>query len=303
MMVVDYAALPQLLLWGSLNSQLRLVTRKRLCSHFTRMLSPYFGDDLAPFLLTLRQSRSVVSGSVALAMLLLGESDAQWISQDMDIYTPVDAADAVVLTLMDEYGFCICEAQSTTNSELESDNDFSVWEELELNEETTLGEGYRSRFIQSTIKLHKGSVTVDVVTSVSRCALLPILSFHCTHVMNFVTSSGIVSFYPSLTSSGKGIINPGVLIDGIPTSRTRSAIEKYRQRGFDIRGDDDEEVQQARKGDPCSLATPRCSRDALSMALTFDDRIASNNRERVYPSDHEIRWELGKLAVAVEPSE
>ncbi|KAF8180871.1 hypothetical protein BJ912DRAFT_855031, partial [Pholiota molesta] len=60
-------------------------------------------------------------------------------------------------------------------------------------------------------------------------ALLPIVHFHSTVVMNYIASYGLVCLYPELTLGRRGVVNH----QNIP-HRVANSIQKYRERGFDI---------------------------------------------------------------------
>jgi hypothetical protein len=65
-------------------------------------------------------------------------------------------------------------------------------------------------------------------TPTHRSALPPIVAFHSTPVMNFITYFGLVSLYGKMTSEQVGWMN----LKGPPTTRDRKWIAKYQEREY-----------------------------------------------------------------------
>ncbi|KAH6888210.1 hypothetical protein BKA70DRAFT_1121905 [Coprinopsis sp. MPI-PUGE-AT-0042] len=70
--------------------------------------------------------------------------------------------------------------------------------------------------------------TINVMVTSTKSALAPIVAFHSTPVMNFITYFGVVSLYGKMTSERIGWMN----LDGPPTTRDRKWIAKYQERGY-----------------------------------------------------------------------
>jgi hypothetical protein len=70
-----------------------------------------------------------------------------------------------------------------------------------------------------------------------RSALVPIVAFHSTPVMNFIAYFGVVTLYKDLTKRGVGWINRYPRRDGTGLSYYRNDncwMEKYEERGYEL---------------------------------------------------------------------
>jgi hypothetical protein len=155
--------------------------------------------------------------------------------------------------------------------------------------------------------LHKQNLSVDVITSTSQSAIMPILHFHSTVVMNWISQDGIFSVYPKLTCSHRGLINPlsfthNQFVPALPAAGARSALKKYFERGFDIRRN-----PNCWPGDShtCSIS-PSCpimARNIVDRGTMFISFIDNSNGDSdifidkpgILPYDHPfiLFWYLG----------
>ncbi|KAF8185388.1 hypothetical protein BJ912DRAFT_852763 [Pholiota molesta] len=76
------------------------------------------------------------------------------------------------------------------------------------------------------------SKSINIVISLARSEIEPILHFHSTVVMNYIAPYGLVCLYPALTFRRMGLINHREV-----PHRVAHCITKYRDRGFDLQTD------------------------------------------------------------------
>ncbi|KAH6876481.1 hypothetical protein BKA70DRAFT_1128323 [Coprinopsis sp. MPI-PUGE-AT-0042] len=136
---------------------------------------------------------------------------------------------------------------------------------------------------------------VHEITLSTRSALVPIIAFHSTPVMNFVAYFGIVSLYGKLTSRGVGWINRyPKSADGKDLwyhKNDNAWLEKYKKRGYSLW-----------TGSDIPGATPgghRCGLDEACMLTVrnlFDDGVVVTKFES-YKSEDPIT-----LLKTLEPS-
>lgn len=88
---------------------------------------------------------------------------------------------------------------------------------------------YPSDAVISVMRLYKPGVThsLNLVVTRDKNPFSAITQFHSTLVMNAITSNGVLSLYPLLTLSGRGVIN-------VNNAATRRCFQKYISRGFEL---------------------------------------------------------------------
>ncbi|KAI5982148.1 hypothetical protein EDD15DRAFT_2139648, partial [Pisolithus albus] len=154
----------------------------------------------------LRACDTVVSGSTALHVMLPKDGTA-WSPRDLDIYVPQATSQRLLRKVQSE--------------------GYAMVKDTDLN-----GEGYRNLKVSRVYVLTKGQQHIDVVVSSTSAAISPILQFHSTAVMNFVSAETIFSCYPSLTLRHLSMMNPAYLYFGATTAGVLEAAVKYKSRGF-----------------------------------------------------------------------
>ncbi|KAL4075434.1 hypothetical protein J3A83DRAFT_4089352 [Scleroderma citrinum] len=77
-----------------------------------------------------------------------------------------------------------------------------------------------------------GNCTINIVTSRTEAAISPIFQFHCTALMNFISTDQIFCAYPMLTLQSLVIINPDPLYQGIFNWSNLNALLKYISHGI-----------------------------------------------------------------------
>lgn len=139
-----------------------------------------FKLDSAQTLTTMEVTGSVLSGSAALEIAVPGSC----VPNDLDFYCPRSIVRAMMYFLQELQGY----VDVTTGKD-----------SRRYGEHIT---GIRS--VRTLQHKDDSALTINVIESSTRSAHAPILLFHSTVVMNFVSSKGIGMFYPTLTTKGIG---------------------------------------------------------------------------------------------------
>ncbi|VDB99980.1 unnamed protein product [Peniophora sp. CBMAI 1063] len=189
----------------------------------SRSLSSYpLKEAVENFLVLLRTTRSVVSGSTALAVCMQGTIRAgEWMDErDLDIFTPVGMAPNVILYFVETLGYTV--ARRFTGRVADDDvfggddeGDADPDDELEVNGPSfTIGPSPRGLGVMSVTRLvRNGGLRVDVIEADSDCAILPIAHFPYTALVNYLTSTSLVVCYPQLTLEELAThANPGMSV-------------------------------------------------------------------------------------------
>lgn len=173
-------------------------------------LLPYV-DNPSAFRDIMRTSHSIISGSFALDFGLHGTAEPLINASDIDVYTGVSNAITIVDHLRRKEGYLVVP--------------------IGINPCWAWIDDYEGGITSVIRMLHPRGSKIDVVCSSRISALHPLAYFWGTLVMNFLTSDGYCSAYPSLTERGIGCIHPFRDV----TPRVERCIEKYKSRGFSVR--------------------------------------------------------------------
>ncbi|PVG03861.1 hypothetical protein CPB86DRAFT_308657 [Serendipita vermifera] len=131
---------------------------------------------------------AVISGSSVL--WLIDSKSNSWEPKDLDVYAPAEMARTVI--------------------------DFFLQEGYELipRPETELEGNYiEVGHLNAINKLFKGDRKVEVMESLTESSIRPVLAFHSTAVMNYITADSIVMLYPRLTFSRLTVRNNAAVLD------------------------------------------------------------------------------------------
>ncbi|KDR75360.1 hypothetical protein GALMADRAFT_211577 [Galerina marginata CBS 339.88] len=153
----------------------------------------------------LHHTGSVISGSMALVSLFPGDNLIAFRPQDIDFYVPLDMktrAESFFLT-------------STAYRPI-------------INKKR-----YYNKYIAEVIFMRHGNKTINIIVSSGANSLNPIFHFHSTAVMNFISSTGVFSAYPSLTFVHRNLVNPEYLKNNRVIQPVEYCMTKYRERGFE----------------------------------------------------------------------
>jgi hypothetical protein len=207
-------------IWGflSLNNILSYVTTSGLNHlHVQDFLRRSTNDEIRPFCTdpsalqgVLWQSRSVISGSVALACMI-PVSLRDWKPKDMDIYTTTSKAGCILAHLINVEAYMIL---------LESAQ----------SDPTYISIGN----IHEIIKLISPTGRcVDLIVTNSKSVLSTVLKFYGTHVANAITGHGLISTYPFRTLNYEVVMNANAgPVQTSPTIAVQKCMVKYTARNF-----------------------------------------------------------------------
>lgn len=201
--------LPIRSLWAYGNTS----TFNRLCIQEFIRLS--INDELRPFCedpvalqAVIWKTRSIISGSVALAVLMPFHL-RKWDPTDMDIYVTSRALKRVIRHLERREGYRVAAERTQPN----------------------IPNLYKhTGSIKEVIKLVKDNGRkIDIILSNKESALTPIFCFYGTHVMNAITGRGLFCVYPNRTLSQKVVLNAH---SSMGNPHVQGCIVKYTKRGF-----------------------------------------------------------------------
>ncbi|KAJ7205104.1 hypothetical protein C8J57DRAFT_1100376, partial [Mycena rebaudengoi] len=233
-----------------------------------------FVDHPAALLSVLAATRSVVSGSLPLAVI----SGWRFVPRDLDIYVPESEERKLLSMLREAFGLLEVKFHVFNHR---YDDCIAVKSSRWL----TTGGGGR---------------TVNVLTCVGESAILPVFHFHSTVVMNFISARGLYCAYPKLTTRRLAI--PRFVRDmSVRKARAlRICFAKYMSRGFKFYVDLD---GVGKRGHVCGRdsSCPVTFRTLYDGAGLFVPReggsVYSGERSRldmlVYDERHSAAWMLG----------
>ncbi|KAH6905252.1 hypothetical protein BKA70DRAFT_1226018 [Coprinopsis sp. MPI-PUGE-AT-0042] len=203
----------------------------------------------------IRRCRGYMSGSGVLAGIPHIPRRRRITPKDLDIFIPLRYSEVFKNFLLDASGERhLCrevDLQSSDQSFGESKShplNSSDWDASATNDSSDsddrscygTGSGKKSPSCIAKIWYFRDNHgrEINVIVSSTRSALVPIVAFHSTPVMNFVAYFGIVSLYGNVTSHGVGWINR------YPKSANgkhlwyhkndKVWLEKYEKRGFTL---------------------------------------------------------------------
>ncbi|KAF6756112.1 hypothetical protein DFP72DRAFT_1117584, partial [Ephemerocybe angulata] len=132
------------------------------------------------------ETGTVLSGSAALEIVSPGTCKPR----DLNFYCPSGAAQRFISLILETEGF------------VEENKPFKVL----MAERTPFSRFEVNNGVKRLYRLvHLSSkMVVNVVESVSASPIAPLLFFHSTLLMNYVSGDSVVSLYPSLTYEGTG---------------------------------------------------------------------------------------------------
>lgn len=162
------------------------VNRARVQIYFQRSISKEvkpFCKETSQFLELVWETGSIVSGSVALAVLEPRRLRV-WTPNDMDVYTTSHEKDNLIAYLIKEEGY-------EEESNLPATHSF-----------------YSNRVLKQVIKLVNGKgKRIEIMVVDTKSPVTAVLSFYGTHVMNILSGRGILAVYPRHTLSKRAIYN------------------------------------------------------------------------------------------------
>ncbi|KZP32486.1 hypothetical protein FIBSPDRAFT_944041 [Athelia psychrophila] len=238
-----HCSLPSVLMMGATSNVHRTVTQSHIVRRSRSVVRPYVSQPDRMFIL-LDWTASIISGSIALQFML--GTDMSWVPSDLDIYTPNERSRDILETFLRLEGFssppppCISADVSVDgiDQEIDPDGEDGGDDDQVQGQTDPTGihyAGQEARSIVDVTRMSKGSLSVDLIVSAGRTALIPVLHFHSTVVMNYLSGSGFFSAYPVITDRGMSLINPLSFYPraAVPP-KVLSCLVKYATRGFSV---------------------------------------------------------------------
>jgi hypothetical protein len=206
----------------------RVKNKEGITEHIAKRRDKLFATfvhDVNAFISVLDRTGTIVSGSSALT-LVQAEAGAIMMG-DMDVYATEMFEEEVMKYFKEKEGY------------------LSIQDVVRKNQ-------YDSSAISKIHKLMKGDKKIDLIITDWTSAIAPILQFHSTAVMNYITAQSVVCLYPRWTSAKMSFINPRLYLEGKTNLRTVEVLIKYIDRGFKISADPfrlgDHDCEEGEKG-------------------------------------------------------
>ncbi|KAG1838187.1 hypothetical protein DFJ58DRAFT_668491 [Suillus subalutaceus] len=203
-----------------------------------------FVKDVNDFIDLLERTGTIISGSSALH--LFQAKSAAIALRDMDIYGTHEFEEEVLKHFKEKEGY-----EVTLISERKTEY---------------------SSTIKKVYKMQKEMQKVDLIITEWASAIVPILQYHSTAVMNYMTARTFVSLYPKWTNDMKSLVNPRMYLGDTANIRTVTALMKYVRHGFRV------------TAEPFQLGIHDCLRSAYCPSTT-----------RNTLDDNTLRWEFSKV--------
>ncbi|KAH7931400.1 hypothetical protein BV22DRAFT_998736 [Leucogyrophana mollusca] len=233
------------------------------------LLAQFFNYPTA-FIELLRLTSSVVSGSVALQMLLPAVS-VRWSSSNIDIYVPRSQVIIVMAYLAQQNYQTVC-----------------VGGDRPVRSQSS---------VHTVVAMINGSKTIEIVVSITECAVRPVFQIHSTIVMNYITHNGFFSAYPKLTGQYRALFNVMSMRDARLVLGNMQALVKFQRRGFDVQSvatawDEEDGIPHECGNNVNCPHLLRSSDDAGCLWMTLD--MADNVPDEFHCADEPVvLWCMG----------
>ncbi|KAG1793308.1 uncharacterized protein HD556DRAFT_1214509, partial [Suillus plorans] len=166
-----------------------------------------FVEDVDGLLALLERTGTVISGSSALHLV---QAKARSVGlRDMDIYATLEFEDEVM-------------------------NHFKAAEGYKVTSKGGRKQGYDTSAVQKVCELDKEGKKVDIIITDWPNVIMPVLQYHSTAVMNYITAHSLVCLYPQWTKEKKSLVNPRMYLEDGTNVRGVMALMKYVRRGFQV---------------------------------------------------------------------
>lgn len=177
-------------------------------AHRTTLLRAFI-EDVDGFMNLLERTGTVISGSSALH-LIQAKSEALKLN-DLDLYVTHEF-DKEVMKHMKGEGY-------------------------EVKRESERKTEYDNSAMKKVYKLTKNNHEVDIIVTDWACAIIPIMQYHSTAVMNYMMAHSLVCLYPEWTRNRQSFVNPQMYLNNGTNIHTIMALMKYVRKGFHMSAD------------------------------------------------------------------
>jgi hypothetical protein len=261
-MILENLALPSLKILAETRNENKQGVEYYITKRWERLLRSFM-DDVDEWINVMEHTSTVISGSNALK--LVQAEAGSIITDDLDVYATEEFAKNILDHLKEKEGY-------------------SGIKDVVCNTD------YGSASITKIYKLKKGEKKIDIIVTHWKCAITPILQFHTTSVMNYVTAHALVCLYPRWTCENKGFINPRLYQEGRTNLNVVNGVMKYIKRGFRI------------SADPFRLVDHECNEDVKDSPKTgyCPHKLRSTVDEEVLRWNFQDAGTLGATTVTCE---
>ncbi|KAF6756127.1 hypothetical protein DFP72DRAFT_1066943 [Ephemerocybe angulata] len=245
-------------------------------THLKRRLSTTlsaFGFSAEKAIDVMQRSGTILSGSAALEIVQPGTCTPE----DLNFYCPLGSSAAALELISHTKEYQPVEERKATVAIPRT-----PFSQLNVNNGVKCVHRFRDATTEKRITL---------IESLSPSPLLPLFFFHLTALMNCVTGTGAVSFYPELTESSAALLNRGIHFGAI---HKPLEVEKWISRDIRLITDCHDEhpghpnLTTREKRGMCQWAY-RHSADDWTSALSFQADVAKIN------PGPELGWRLGHV--------
>jgi hypothetical protein len=206
-MILDILPLPDLASFFKTRVQNKLGITDYVANRRNNIFKKFVAD-IPVFTQLLKFTGSVVLGSNGLNLIM--PKSQEFAVHDIDIYATEKYEHVMVEYLKCEEGYTVTHKMCRKTE-------------------------YDSGAIAKVYKLENEEKRMDIIVTHWNCAIAPILQFHSTIVMNYITADSIVSmYYPEWTCQSKGFIHPRLYMEDMTNLRTVQALMKYVRHGFKL---------------------------------------------------------------------
>ncbi|KAG6871433.1 hypothetical protein C0992_010967, partial [Termitomyces sp. T32_za158] len=149
--------------------------------------------------------------------------------------------------------------------------------------------------IYHVVRYCRGACVVDLVVSMTDDSVVPIINFHSTLIMNYMSGTNIVCAYPDLTFNRRGLVNSRRLILSELDYDIISPLIKYRRRGFDLAVTLEEWEEYGKHvcgSDPNCPGTTRSFNDSHTFTVNLGSILDLVDSPRSRVVDTLIAWTL-----------
>ncbi|KAH6907215.1 hypothetical protein BKA70DRAFT_1104944 [Coprinopsis sp. MPI-PUGE-AT-0042] len=223
-----------------------------------------FGLPPTKTMTVIRKCRGYIAGSAVLAGRPNLPRERRFAPKDLDVYIPLKYSEIFKQFLLESGDRHMCRESKFSD-----------------HKSSQGSEGQARRYDCPHLPDNNGK-EINVIVSSTRSALVPIVAFHSTPVMNFIAYFGVVTLYAELTDRGEGWMNRYMKADSKELRYYRNDyawIEKYEERGYALWTGSD--IPGPSKDHRCGL-DEECT---LTVRNLFDNGVEVR-RFRKYRSQH-----------------
>lgn len=272
--MMEYMNVEDLLRLGHTSRLFRYITNDFVTSRSHRLFDSLHLD-IGRVRYMLQHTGSVISGSVALLALFPGtRAGIDFVPGDVDFYVPSSHKSAVL-------NFFV----NTTSYRSVTTDDTSY---------------NPSGGIQEVLLLHDGvSRSVNIIVAIGDNALVPIIQFHSTFLMNWISHGGLTCTYRKMTFNQTGVIRAKYFPLDDPADRDNSkrVLEKYILRSMNVVVDPSK-VPHLCAVDSCCSDTVRSTVDRDCIFFPFEEHTPGVVVKTVHNYDgiNGVAWARGGIS-------